>query len=227
MMILREVKPTRKERMHEMLSTSAMRLAAYRKDGALNWLLIRIEGSAAKLPSTTNNRMLTVQRSHVIRAVEHMRLNPAARTLQSFLSLAQKVRELRPMMTKAPAHLEQLAVLTSLYESACSGAKYQFELDTDKRALVLMLLSPLLNRHDSHNIPKATLDLLQEIGVLNNDRYVDAMAVRKSDWNLPGASTEIMIECYDSESKARTMDLYSRMSSIIQRLDANEVRAHA
>lgn len=226
MMILREA-PTRKERMHSALTQSAMHLAVSKKAGAMHWMLIRISGPAAKLPSTTNNRMLTVPRSHVMRAIEHMRLNPAARTLQGFLALASQVRSLRAIMTKAPAHLEQLAILKALYESAAQGQRYAFELSNERRALVLMLLSPTLNRHDSHNIPKATLDLLQEIGIINNDRYVDAMAIRKTDWNIPGDATEIMIEVHDTESQQRTLEIFSRMTSTLQRLDSSTVRTHA
>lgn len=223
-MILRPTAPTRKQRLATAYTTSSMKIAAYRSDNTLRWLLLKIDGPAAKLPSTTNNKMLTVPRSHVMRYVDHLRVEHSARTPQGFAKLATMVRELRAMMTKAPAHLEQLEVLAGLYKSASAGTEYKFDFDKDRRGLVLMLLSPSLNRHDSHNIPKATLDLLQELGVIPNDRHVDAMAIRKTDWGIEGDSTEIMIETYSGECVGRTSEVFSKMRSILDRLNQSEQR---
>lgn len=187
----------RTERINGILAQSHMELHASKDTKGWRWLLIRIFGKAAKLPSTTNNRLATVPRAGVCKQLEWMIQNPAARNVQNIKAALQGVKQLRALLTKNPDHVEQLDALTSLFEAVRRGTEFHFPFNSESRGLALMLLSPDLNRHDSHNIPKAVCDWMEAQKLFPNDRYIDAFARRKTDMAIAGQSSDVLLMRYD------------------------------
>jgi len=191
-------KLTRSERVKALYRDSQMKVNAACANGSAMSVIIGISGPLAKLPSTSNSRMLTVPRMGVLKSIQTMIESPGTRTHTHLHALKNSVRSLRAMMTRNPDHVDQLTALTALWNSATQGEKIKFDLDADNRGAVYIFLSPLMNRMDSHNIPKAFCDWIQEIGLIPNDKYVDAYARRAIDFGMPGQESFIVIERYDS-----------------------------
>lgn len=201
-----------------MIETSRMELYAKKDSQGLVWMLLRCYGTCAALPSTTNSRLLTVPRHHVLKQLNSMLQYPGQRTHEQLKKLINDVRGLRAFITKSPEQKQQLEALTHLYVGITKGREIKFNTEPKKRAIVLMMLSPDLNRHDSHNIPKAVCDWLQDREIISNDRHVDAFGRRKSDHGIKGQSSDIFIMRY-GEATASVESLLSPMMNIISEVD--------
>ena len=141
-------------------------------------IVIRFGGALAKLPSTTNHRMITVPRQNVVSQIQAMINRPALAAPGTLYKLMMDVRNLRGFLTKNP---EQQTLLQVMTEKLCEKPRYRPAIDKENRGLVLMLLGSACDRSDSHNMPKAMCDWLQETKLVENDRWVDAFARRKKD----------------------------------------------
>ena len=148
--------------------------------------IIKFHGALAKLPSTTNNRLITVPRQHVIKKI-YSGASPS--------DLVASVKALRGYLTKSEEQAARLQVMTEKWKELESSASVP--VSKEKRGLVLILLGPACDRSDTHNMPKAVCDWLQEVGVICNDRYVDVFARRKSDCGLNETSSDVGIFEYD------------------------------
>lgn len=191
-------RPPRNQRINEILKSSQMQIDYRRDSQGYVEMLMRISGTAAKLPSTTNNRMISIPaKIPILKMINSMIAEPRSRSSVQLEQLKGRVMAMRAMITKNPAHLEQLEALTLMYQHITVANPIHFDTSTTKRCALLMLLSPDLNRHDSHNIPKAVCDWLAEMKVFNNDRHVDAFARRKTDCGFPGQSSDILLVRYD------------------------------
>lgn len=187
----------RSERINEILTSSTMSICGTKdKEGNMKRGLIRISGAAAKVPSTTNSRMITIHRNHILSKIEFLLQNPDKRQMPEFVALRKAVANLRPQITKNPAQHEMLMAMGILFDGLTQNKKFKFDVSDKQRGLVIMLLSPQLNRHDTHNIPKAVCDWLQEKEIISNDRYVDVVARRKTDMQIFTDSTDIYIQSY-------------------------------
>lgn len=195
--ILRNEVTSRTGTINEIIKNSAMRVWAKFNGEFAQILIITISGMAAKLPSTTNCRMLTVPRFGAIKMCNRMIENPSERSLVGLKKLRESIKNLRAYLTRNPAHLDQLTALTALWESATKGKKVKFDLDNENRASMFLFLSPLLNRHDSHNIPKALCDWIQELDIIPNDKFIDSAARRAQDFDFNGQESFIVLFRYD------------------------------
>ncbi len=205
-------------RVAAMVNTSRLELFAKKDSHGWIWALFRFHGIMATLPSTTNNRMLTVPRNHILKQLDLMIENGSLRSYMNLKKLRNDVRGLRGFLTKNPDQQEQLQALTHLYQALTKDKGIQFETDPKKRALVLLMLSPDMNRFDSHNIPKAFCDWAQEMKIIANDRHVDAFGRRKSDHGICGQSSDILIMRY-GEATASVEALLNPMMDIIKEID--------
>ena len=132
--------------------------------------------------------------------------------------LLNDVRGLRAFITKNPEQMQYLEAMTQLFQTVAKDKPLEFKTEPKKRALVLMFLSPDLNRHDSHNIPKAFCDWLQQVKIIANDRHVDAFARRKTDHGITGQSTDIMLVRYPEANKS-VDGMMSQMINIIRSIE--------
>lgn len=157
-------------------------------------------------------------RHHVLAQLNSMLQHPGCRTHEKLKKLINDVRALRAFITKSPEQQQKLQALTQLYEGLTKGTEIKFNTEPKKRAMVFLTLSPDLNRNDSHNIPKALCDWLQAVGVISNDRHVDAFARRKSDHGIAGQSSDVLVMRYDQAAPS-VESLLAPMLNIISEIE--------
>jgi len=201
-----------------LVRTSRLDVFAKRDPHGWIWAIMRFHGNCASIPSTTNSRMLTVPRQHILKLLNMMVQNPATRSHGGIKKLLNDVRGLRAFITKNPEQMQYLEAMTQLFQTVAKDKPLEFKTEPKKRALVLMFLSPDLNRHDSHNIPKAFCDWLQQVKIIANDRHVDAFARRKTDHGITGQSTDIMLVRYPEANKS-VDGMMSQMINIIRSIE--------
>lgn len=139
-------------------------------------LKFNLMGQIAKLPSTMNSKILFKDR----------------RTGQ-----ARSIRN--------PDYQERLQALTMWLDHVSPPEKrVTLALDNSCRAFVLIACGDCMSRMDTHNIPKAVCDWLQQNNFVNNDRYVDALALtartiwpNQEDWTY--LDTHIYLVEHDPE----------------------------
>lgn len=180
-------------KIRELVHGSSVKIYASKDQGGIAWMCVEFHGLVGKLPSTTNNRLLTVPRQGILLQLGYLISNPGARTTENLQKLWHAVKNMRATYTKNPDQVVLLEAMTTLYRSASRGDSLHIRTGAGDRALVCMFNSPLLNRHDSHNIPKAVCDWLQEVGIVSNDKYVDVFPLRKTDWKVAGEESEVWI----------------------------------
>jgi len=202
-----------------LVQTSKLEIFAKKDSLGWIWAVMRFHGNCASIPSTTNSRMLTVPRHHILRSLGMMLENPATRTHANIQKLINDARGLRAFITKNPDQMQYLEAMTQLFQTVAKDKPLEFKTEPKKRALVLMFLSPDLNRHDSHNIPKAFCDWLQKVKIIANDRHVDAFARRKTDHGITGQSTDIMLIRYPEANKS-VDGMMGEMIGIIQSIES-------
>lgn len=84
------------------------------------------------------------------------------------------------------------------------------ELDNTRRAFVLIACADCMHRMDTHNIPKATCDWLQKNKFINNDKFVDALAL-SSRMIWPNASDHTDSKIYLIEHDPKFKNSFERM----------------
>lgn len=182
----------------DIIQNSSMDIHVQRDAAGISQVLLRIHGRAAMLPSTTNSRMLWIpSRAGALKIANDWLNEPSSRNESTCRRLKAILDNMRASMGKNPVQLQQLEALTTLYRHRLGASDIHFDSSPTNRCMVLMLLSPDLNRHDSHNIPKAVCDWMADMNMFNNDRHIDAFARRKTDCGFPGQSSDIFIARYD------------------------------
>lgn len=200
------------EKIKHIVNNSGMKISVRYQGKEFDAMHISIDGPASKLPSTTNNRMITIERRGLAKSIRRMILDPKLRTSAGLKLILDAVLGLRPRILKNPDHLVQLKALSELLFKI--QFVEQFKLNKDRRALVLIQLGSLNNRMDSHNLPKAFLDWLQECKIISNDRFCDAFAIRKSDHGIANPNTtEILIQTYRDAVDCRLNNLFCDFES--------------
>lgn len=203
------------------VDTSKLEIFGKRDADGWIWVLLRFYGTAATLPSTTNNRMLTVPRQHVLKQLSNLLGNPAMRSYMVIKQLIDSVKGLRAFISKSPEQQQKLQAMSHLYQTLASQKPIEFLTEPKKRALVTLLLSPDMNRFDSHNIPKAVCDWMQEQKIIANDRHVDTFARRKTDAGIAGQSSDILIMRYP-EANLPVDAALGPVTNIINELEKNK-----
>lgn len=177
------------DRLHELREAGwleVVRLDPQIGDG----VIIRFGGALAKLPSTTNHRMITVPRTGVVNQLQMLMDSPYLCTRATLYKLMCEVRKLRGFITKNP---EQQTLLQVMTEKLCEKPRYRPAIDKDNRGLVLMLLGSACDRSDSHNMPKAMCDWMEKTKLVENDRHVDAFARRKKDLGIIEECSDVLL----------------------------------
>jgi hypothetical protein len=114
---------------------------------------IAISGHGAKIPSTSNNR-----------------LNFYSQPKEKIISI------------KNPLHQAYLKEITEAFHLTTRGRPLSIECSLEERLFVQFVLPPALNRADSHNFSKPLMDWLQDVGIISNDKWADAFALRSDDF---------------------------------------------
>lgn len=83
------------------------------------------------------------------------------------------------------------------------------KLDKDSRAFVLIACADCMSRMDTHNIPKAVCDWLQKNNFINNDKFVDALAL-SSRMIWPNAKEHTDSKIYLIEHDAQFKNAFER-----------------
>lgn len=160
----------------------------------LRGYLFRFQGALAKLPSTTNHRMITVPRQHILKMLYGLKGGHSTVSM-----IIEAVKNLRGYITKNEEQSALLQVMTDKVKSQLGDNPRRLAIDKENRGIVLILLGPACNRSDTHNMPKAVCDWMEDLGVLSNDRYVDVFARRKVDMGMTSESSDVLVMLYDQE----------------------------
>lgn len=138
-------------------------------------LRIIVKGPAAKIPSTSNSRMNWFPKKQILKMMEEGKYADAYRRL--------KQADVISMIN--PDFQVRLSALTTLWQN-CDRNNIKLPLPADKlnRWVVMLLLPESTNRMDSHNLAKPICDWLQEQGIIENDKYVDCVPFRNTDFQI-------------------------------------------
>lgn len=172
-------------------------------DGRLTRLEIELLGELSKLPSISNSRILWVDKRPLFRIIDAaLSAMPAVPTLRAGLVAARKCAfAMRAINAKNPEYVATLKAMSVAYSAARERAGMPLGLhwaDTGERRLfALILCGQDCNRMDSHNVLKAACDWLEEIGIIRNDRNVDALALRKTQFMQDASTTTIVLQAYE------------------------------
>lgn len=145
--------------------------------GALQQLRIVVGGICSKFPSIGNSRLV---RGYVDKGSNKVRGSSAP----------------------SPDYQVVMEVLTRLYRARTSPdlPEPSFLDDPKSRLFVTVQLSDSCSRIDSHNTLKSACDWIQSIGLVRNDRNLDALAFHKRDHGHEGQGfdkSEIVITRMD------------------------------
>lgn len=157
---------------------------------APGWMRIIVEGPAGKIPSVSNSRLTMFPKKGILSLMQQAHDNCCDRNEWKAISLLKsamaKLKGTRAINTMNPEHKERLAALSLLWDSVGEEMKNGLPLDANKRKWVVWLVLPdSLNRVDSHNVPKALCDWLEEVGIIQNDRNIDCLPLRAKDVGMP------------------------------------------
>lgn len=157
---------------------------------APGWMRIIVEGPAGKIPSVSNSRLTMFPKKGILNLMQRGHDNICDRNVPRALSYIKsamaKLKGTRPINTMNPEHKERLAALSLLWDHVDAASKKGLPLDANKRKWVVWLVLPdSLNRVDSHNVPKALCDWLEEVGIIQNDRNIDCLPLRAKDVGMP------------------------------------------
>lgn len=161
----------RKERLFELVRDSSLSIHFSAEKLPLQHARISIYGPCSKLPSISNQRLVK--------------------------GIIDKTGKARGVSAPNPEREVILEALTVLYNRRIQALRVRPSfMDSPKNRLFgVMLLGDECLRMDSHNIPKAACDWLQEIGLVKNDANLDVMPVHKSRFGelFSGMCTTILI----------------------------------
>lgn len=155
----------------------ASRLALTWRPG--EYLRLTFVGPCAKFPSVTNNRLTMIPKGSIMKLLCMLRSRASRQIVERAIA---EFSALRAVTTKNPAHMEVIAACTQLWLEQRPENFAAFKTDIDDRLFLVVLCDELLRQHDTHNILKAACDWSQDIGIVKNDRHVDAIALRASDF---------------------------------------------
>ena len=126
---------------------------------SLEQIVFKFIGPASVLPSTTNSKLLFTNK-HTGRA--------------------QFIRN--------PAYQRRLQAMRTLLEAAApkmiQPGNLPIATNSDDRWFVFIVMPEFCNRMDPSNGVKAACDLLQEAGIVKNDKHVDAISVHAASVGL-------------------------------------------
>lgn len=187
---------------------------------APGWYRIVVTGTAARVPSVANSRMSMFPKRGIEKlmedAVECFRQGQGTKGMAKLQAARKELRNRRVVNTMNSDHKERLAALTLLWQNVDRRVKVNLPLDARKeRWIVWLSLPKVLNRVDSHNIPKGICDWLQEVGVLKNDLNVECLPLRAREVELNEDYLQIGIESWDrARPYMSCLDSVQRMKSL-------------
>lgn len=155
-----------------------------------NYLHIEFGGEVSKFPSVTNNRLNMIPRQGALKACRELAANLCRANVEN---VTAKIKSLRALSIVNPAHQEILTAATMLWRKAKPKGFHTFPSSIDNRLFGVLLCGNTLRQHDTHNITKSMCDWLQSNEIIKNDRHLDVLAVRSSDFTHDMSSTSILI----------------------------------
>lgn len=196
----------RRQAFEDIIRSSRMNVKVGRSplDRKLSRVEIEIFGPAGNIPSVSNNKMLSVHKGRAIGLAKNSQI-PHFRN-----ELIKELARLRPQLTTNPKYQVLIDALTALWKSIAEKLSPEltaFDQGTKKiryRFFVLLLLGDQCTAADSHNVPKAACDWLEDIGLIGNDRNADCLAIRKKHLlssNLNRTSTTIIVTRAENSTK--------------------------
>lgn len=197
----------------EIVLTSKMKTWFGYQGERLMTAVITMSGEASKIPSTANEKLITIDRNQR----ERMKSLARGAHMPHFKSqLMDAIEKLRPTTRTNPDVQAKLQAMTQLYQRTLlkkRGPNHIVALtdpsfkDTKKdRLLMLLLLGESCSRMDSHNLSKAACDWLQTIGLVVNDGHLDCFPLPKN-WLRqadPRTTTMVVIRAEDSSDAINT-----------------------
>ena len=143
------------------------------------YLRLTFIGAAAKFPSVSNNRNISIPRGGLMKQLCMMKARPSSFQAEKAI---QMFSQLQPIVGKNPAALEVLTACKTLWLEKMPQGFFPFASSIDERLLMLVCCDEALRLTDTHNILKAACDWSQDVGIFKNDLHVDAMALRTADY---------------------------------------------
>lgn len=153
-------------------------------DQQLAAMCLTYSGPLAKFPSVANSRLVNFHKSPIAKQIRYGTKNSALHALA-------KARVFNTANPNYKAHLEAMRILLDRRMRSLSIPP--FNDGPDRRLHVFILCGRILDRIDSHNTIKAICDFLEGAKLINNDRYVDATALRMPDSSAPDDVSSIVV----------------------------------
>lgn len=153
----------------------------------LRYLELDLRGPVSKLPSSANSRAISANKGHLIK-----RVNSVA-NVNDLNQLANSIQKFRPRSFVSLDYRASLEALTKLYHSRVAPNSLQFQADKSHRVFCLVLLGESCKNFDTHNMPKGICDWLQEVGIIENDKFLDCVAYMKRHLPLLTEETTTII----------------------------------
>lgn len=144
---------------------------------------MKVTGPAANIPSVSNNRQMSVQTYSLESLLKYILKNP-----RNAYTLARKalneLNKIRPRITHNVDHVARIKALTVLYEQEIGYPPVKLLASKTDPWVFFCFISNFSNRTDSHNIPKALCDWMEDVGLIENDLYIDMGCWRKKHLSL-------------------------------------------
>ena len=158
-----------------------------------SFIQFRFSGPLAKIPSTSNSKLSWIPKAKLFKLLGFAMSSGPMRTMSYLRQAMAELKELRPILGKDPEHQNALAAMTALWLKNTPENFQPLASSIDHRLFVLTLCDESLRMTDTHNVNKAVCDWLQRIGVYENDRHVDALALRLKDFYPDATGTWISV----------------------------------
>jgi hypothetical protein len=179
---------------HELLSivagsTISLHIKANDENNQPTHLVLEVTGEAARIPSTTNSRLNMFRKSGVAAEIAKILRGQGNPYLHAKKALAL-LNTTRVISTINPQHRIRLAALSRLYDAIKIKPRRPLICDKDNRWLVTVHIHRDLHRVDTHNLTKPICDWLQEVGLIDNDKFIECFPVRNADFATETPDTE-------------------------------------
>jgi hypothetical protein len=165
---------------YEIVNSSKMQVAFLGKE-SIKAFYMKIEGKAANIPSVGNNRVLSTNTSEIKKCIYSLLKHPKHTRYLATQAL-KHIENIKPSMRKHGGHCARLKALTVLYRQEVIKP-VRLPCTKEIPWSFHCYVSSFSNRTDSHNIPKALCDWMEEIGLIDNDLYIDLACYRKKNFN--------------------------------------------
>lgn len=157
------------------------------------YLEMQIWGPAAAIPSVSNSKNIFINPGGALSILRELLVETDRRKAIELCEKAiAKIQDLKPIIGRKPNYIERIEALKLLWATHRPASFRPFETEIDSRLFLVLWCDESLRLNDTHNILKAACDFCQEVGIFKNDRHVDALALRASDFGRTGSHIRIV-----------------------------------